>query len=121
MKELAPQDVSCAPSTHEDEELRALEAQYEEDIHDGGQSVAAVLRAMKEHYGLTILWRQTGRMAALGFLSPTRKRLPAVLHLRYDGERWHFLHDEHLQDDLRDAQQVVEQAAENKIENFQDF
>ena len=119
MKELDPQDVSCAPSAHEDEELRALEAQYEEYIYEGGQSVGAVLRAMKEHYGLTILWRQTGRMATLRFLSPTRKRLPAVLHFRYDGERWHLQHDEDLQQDWRDAQQVVERAAENKTENFQ--
>ena len=110
MKKRSPRAVSCAPSANEDEELRGIEAQYEEHIRDGGRSVGAVLEAMKEYYGLTILCRQTGRMAVLRFLSPTQKRLPAVLYLQYDGTAWHLRYDEDFQQDLADAQQVVEQA-----------
>ena len=111
MKKHHPQDVLSALSANEDEELAALEAQHQEFLRNGGESLKSAVRAMEEHYGLTILWEHTGRMAALRFLSPTRKRLPAVLHLRYDGERWLLPHDEYLQEDLQDAQQVVEEAA----------
>ena len=117
MKKRSPRAVSCAPSANEDEEQRGIEAQYEEHIRDGGQSIGAVVEAMKEYYGQTVLCRQTGRMAVLGFLSPTRRRLPAALYLHYDGKRWHLQHDEDFQQDWREAQLVVKEAAGDKLEN----
>ena len=117
MKTRPPRAVPVPPYAHEDEELAALELQYEEHIRDGGRSIGAVVEAMKEYYGQTVLCRQTGRMAVLGFLSPTRRRLPAALYLHYDGKRWHLQHDEDFQQDWREAQLVVKEAAGDKLEN----
>ena len=107
MKTRHPRAMPVPPSAHEDEELAALEIQYEEHIRDGGKSLGAVIGAMEEYYGQTVLCRQTGRMAVLGFLSPTRRRIPAVLYLYYDGKHWHLQHDEDLQVEVHE---VVEKA-----------